>query len=749
MTSKPKNNSVSNTTLIIVESPTKARTLGKYLGPGYQIIASGGHIIDLPAKNLGVDIENNFKPDYKLIPGKGKIAKSLVTAARSASEILLATDPDREGEAIAWHISRYIGKNLNIRTRRVAFNEITKRAVQYAVENPGEIDMRKVDAQQARRVMDRVVGYQVSPVLWRTITGGLSAGRVQSVALRMIVEREAEIVAFIPEEYWTIESVFENETVKSLFSKLFRLDGNKVEIPDKDSSDRIVSRIKEASYRITDITKTRKKRQPYPPYITSTLQQDAGRRLGFTVKRTMSIAQRLYEGLEIGQKGQTGLITYMRTDSTRISNDANNSLREWIVNRYGIEGVSDKVRVYKNKKGAVQDAHEAIRPTDVHNTPESLKPFLKQEEFKLYDLIWRRFAATQMRNAEIDVTTVTISDGKGIEFRSTGQVIDIPGFLLVYSDINGTGGQKDDKIVLPAGMEVGMSLDLIKLDPNQHFTQPPPRYTEAGLVKALDELGIGRPSTYSSIISTLVDRKYVDRIKRSFEPTDLGKTVNKILTDSFPDIFNVKFTARMEEELDLIETGSNWQKVVSDFYIPFSAALNTALENSKKLKAEALQPVGRDCPDCSKPLVYRWSRRGRFISCSGFPDCHHAESIEKLAEIEVTEKCPKCDGEMMLREGRFGKFLGCKDYPKCKGVLPFSTGFDCPEENCSGKIAEKRSKKGRTFYSCDQYPKCKFTIWDKPVAGPCPQCETAVLFEKSNRSGTYKYCNKCKWKSEE
>ncbi|MDP8238261.1 MAG: type I DNA topoisomerase [Candidatus Hatepunaea meridiana] len=744
----PKSSTIISEALVIVESPTKARTLNRYLGKGYNVIASGGHIIDLPPKKLGVDIEADFKPDYKLLPGKARIAKMLTTAASNTKKIFLATDPDREGEAIAWHIQRHIGKKSSDNIWRVQFHEITARAVREALDSPGQIDMQKVDAQQARRVMDRLVGYQVSPVLWKTITGGLSAGRVQSVALRLICERQVEIDAFIPVEYWSIDGKFTGDNVEPFLARLHKFNGKKAEIPNQEKSDEIITQLQSASYHINDISKKRKKRHPYPPYITSTLQQDAGRRLGYTIKRTMSIAQRLYEGLEIGERGQTGLITYMRTDSTRIALEANNSLREWIADNLGSEYVSQKLRVYKNKKGAIQDAHEAIRPTDVKLTPDHVKPYLKPEEYKLYELIWRRFTATQMREAEVDVTIVTITDEPNkIEFRTTGQVIVFPGFLKVYADLKDNGETEGNSKPLPANLIVKIPLELLGLDPKQHFTQPPPRFSEASLVKILDELGIGRPSTYAAIISTLLDRKYVDKEKRNFKPTDLGKTVNKILIQSFPDIFNVEFTAKMEEDLDRIEMGTDWKDVLTDFYTPFSAALKAVEGKRQELKKEALEPVGKQCPECGEDLLYRWGKRGRFISCSGFPKCHYSESIEKTEPVEVTEKCPKCGGEMILREGKFGRFLGCKNYPKCKGVLSISTGHKCPAEGCNGNLVERRSKKGKLFFACDKYPKCKFSSWNPPVDGTCPECGALTIFEKTNKQGSVKYCHNCEWKS--
>jgi len=736
-------------TLVIVESPTKARTLDRYLGLPFVVMASGGHIIDLPPKRFGVDIDAGFKPEYRMLPGKQRIATQLKQAAESAREVYLATDPDREGEAIAWHISELIKNSVKNGVHRIQFNEVTRKAVQVALSSPGRIDMRKVDVWQARRIMDRLVGYQVSPILWKTITGGLSAGRVQSVALRLVCERQVEIDAFVKEEYWSIDGRFSGKDVQEFKARLYKLDNQKVKLPDRSAVDAITPRLEAGSYRITDVNRSRKKRQPPPPYITSTLQQDSGRRLRFSARRTMSIAQRLYEGVELGDRGQVGLITYMRTDSVRISNEAISALREWVAGSYGPEFLTDKPRIYKNKKGAIQDAHEAIRPTDIQLTPKDLKQFLTPEQHKLYDLIWRRFTATQMREAEIDVTVVTVSDGAGVEFRASGQVTVFEGFLAVYADLKGNGDREEETSMLPSGLKTGMPLVLEGLAPKQHFTQPPPLFTEASLVKELDERGIGRPSTYASIISTLIDRKYAELNKRCFTPTDLGLTVNKILVGRFPDIFNVEFTARMEEELDQIETGGEWRSVVSDFYGPFSQALKVAEQMRSELKNEAGGPVGRECPECGMDLVYRWGKRGRFISCSGFPKCRYAENLQQEPAMEVDVECPKCGKPMVVREGRYGRFLGCSNYPKCRGILPLSTGHKCPEDNCNGNIVERRSKKGRVFYGCDSYPKCRFTSWDPPVSGPCTQCGALTLFEKNRKDGAnLKYCHRCDWKEE-
>ncbi len=751
--------------LVIVESPTKAKTLGKYLatysgklpdgtvppnGMKFNIKASGGHIIDLPQKKIGVDVENNFQPEYVNLPGKTKTINDLKKAASTASVIYIATDPDREGEAIAWHINNVISKTSTKSIWRIAFNEITKKAVQEALSEPGKIDICKVDAQQARRVLDRLVGYKVSPLLWKTITRGLSAGRVQSVALRMICERQVEIDAFIKEEYWSLDSLFRAEKCDPFLAKLVKIDDEKAKIPDEETAKKLEDRINSSAFKITDIQKTKKSRNPAPPYITSTLQQDAARRHGFPVKRTMAIAQKLYEGIELGGEGRVGLITYMRTDSTRISDEANTNVRNFITEKFGKEYLQTSIRRFKNKKGAVQDAHEAIRPTDVNFTPERVKRFLTPQDYKLYELIWRRFVATQMKPASYDVTTILIDDGKGIDFRASGQIITFPGFLHVYGDIKTTNGNGDGNQDIPSNLEVGMPLTIDELISKQHFTQPPARFTEASLVKELDELGIGRPSTYSAIISTLFDRKYVDRLEKAMAPTELGQTVNKVLVDRFPDLFNVAFTAQMEEKLDEIETGKGWVEVVREFYDPFNVALEDANKNYAELKKGLVnQPVGKKCPNCGEELIYRWGRMGKFISCSGYPKCKYAENINQVAPIEVDIKCPKCEKNMLLREGRFGKFYGCSDYPTCKGVLPFTIGLKCPVPDCKGELSERKGKKG-TFYGCSAYPDCKFITWDAPLAGPCPQCKAPTIFKKSTKTkGSYQYCSQCAWRKDE
>ncbi|MFH0765700.1 MAG: type I DNA topoisomerase [Calditrichota bacterium] len=737
--------------LIIVESPTKARTLTKYLQSGnlkFHILASGGHVRDLPPKRFGVDIEHNFQPEYEVLSEKSKIVSDLKAAAKRADNIYLATDPDREGEAIAWHINCLIDPPARTPVWRVQFHEITKSAVQAALQSPGRIDQHKVDAQQARHILDRLVGYQVSPLLWKTVSRGLSAGRVQSVALRLICEREAEITAFVQEEYWTIDGLFKGEKVAEFTARLSKLDGKKAEIATQEQSKTICERVQTAKYYVSDVQVSHKKRTPAPPYTTSTLQQDAGRRLGLPVKRAMAIAQKLYEGIELGDKGAVGLITYMRTDSTRVAEEAVNNLRQFIAGAYGDKYLASKPRHYKNKKGPVQDAHEAIRPTDVTITPESVKGILAPPEYKLYDMIWRRFVATQMHEAEVDVTVVIITDGKGIELRASGQVITFPGYLTIYEDTAANSNNEDDKQDLPPGLTVGLPLELLKLDPRQHFTQPPPRFTEAGLVKELDELGIGRPSTYATIISTLLDRKYVDHREKALAPTELGITVNRVLVDRFPDVFNVEFTAKMEEELDRIETGDPWLKTVEDFYTPFNLALQAAEAQYKEVKRELVaQPVGRPCPQCGGDLVYRWSRHGKFISCSNFPKCKFAENLAPAAEpVPSTETCPQCGSPMVVREGRFGRFLGCSKYPKCKGLLNIASGYKCPRQGCEGDLVKRRSKTGRNFYGCNKYPTCDFASWDEPAGESCPQCGAPTVFiKKTTKAEPKVICRICNW----
>ncbi len=545
-----------------------------------------------------------------------------------------------------------------------------------------------------------------------------------------------------------IRDRFKNDEVEPFIAKLHRLDGNKVEIPDEDTSKRICARLREERYHVSEVKSSRKRRNPAPPYTTSTLQQEAARRLGMPVKRTMSIAQRLYEGVELGDRGMVGLITYMRTDSTRVSDEAITSVRKWIASNFGADNLCAKPRIYKNKKGAVQDAHEAIRPTDVQLTPSEVSGYLEPAQLKLYTLIWKRFVATQMRAAELDITTVTISSrDDDIEFRLTGQTVIFPGYMKVYEDIRRSDSKDEEKSKVPKNLTKGMPLDLIELHPKQHFTQPPPRFTEAGLVKELDELGIGRPSTYATIISTLFDRKYVEKKEKALSPTDLGMTVNGVLVGSFPDIFNTKFTARMEEELDDIETGRDWVQVMEGFYKPFSESIDRAEQNRDEIRDNlANRKVGRKCPKCDRDLVFRWGKNGKFISCSGYPECKYSENLETSVPVQTDRKCPKCGAPMVVRQSKYGRFLGCSNYPKCRGVLPLFTGYRCPMEGCDGELAERRTKTNKIFFSCSRYPECKFSSWNQPTDGPCPKCGAPVLFiKKSAKSETSKTCGRCGW----
>ena len=728
--------------LIIVESPTKARTISKYLSNEYVVRATGGHIVDLPTNDIGVDIEADFEPKYEVLERKKHLVADLARSAETAKAVYIATDPDREGEAIAWHVMNVM-KKAKVPIYRVEFHEITPNAVKKSLTEQGVVDQKRVDAQQARRVLDRLVGYMVSPLLWKVITKGLSAGRVQSVALRLICEREGLITEFVKEEYWTIEGLFRGENTDPFLAKLHKVDKKRMDtktiaLHSEEEATAIVNRVKEASYSITEIKKSRKLQHPSPPYITSTLQQEASRKINFTTKRTMSTAQTLYEGVELGDKGTVGLITYMRTDSTRVSSQANDLAREYIEKSFGEQYLVPKVRVYSNKKGAVQDAHEAIRPTDVNLTPDLVKPYLSADQYKLYELIWKRFVATQMASAELDVTSVNIGGREGksttnstptIEFKTSGQILRFDGFLKLYGFQIATDekSEKDEDEIeeersnqpLPVNLTEGMPLILIKPDPKQHFTQPPPRFTEASLVKELDELGIGRPSTYATIISTLLDRQYVEKAEKSFSPTDLGFRVNTVLVAQFPDLFNVTFTAHMEDDLDKIEEGQEWRSVIKEFYTPFKTALDSAFGNKEVLKKSQLELVGRDCPLCGNPLAFRFSKKGRFISCTAFPKCKHAENIEELVPVKSERKCPLCSAEMVVRSGRFGQFLGCSKYPECRGIAPLVEGKQCPVLDCKGSVLQRKSGKGKIYYKCTQAG-CKFISWDPVVDEPCP-----------------------------
>ena len=734
--------------LIVVESPAKAKTINKFLGRDFVVKASMGHIRDLPSKELGVDVDNEFAPKYTLIRGKGKVIKELQAAAEKVDSIYLAADPDREGEAICWHLAHELRKTKKP-VFRITYNEITKGAIQAAVDNPGEINQSLFDAQQTRRILDRLVGYQISPILWQNVKPGLSAGRVQSVAVRLICEREEEIEAFEAQEYWTITATLKGEDAAPFGAKLLQIGSEKGTIStygftiDETRAHEIVNDAKTEKYVVKEIQKRERKRRPVPPFITSTLQQEAARKLKFTVRRTMSIAQKLYEGLEVGSQGSIGLITYMRTDSTRVADEALNEARGYIQKTYGSEYLPSKGVQYRSKNSA-QDAHEAIRPTSADQTPESLRSHLSSEQYRLYDLIWKRFIASQMTPAVLDQTTIDISAG-GYFFRATGSVIKFNGFMAVYMESNDevpiqNRGNSDEEAILPP-VKVGQVLSLLKLDPKQHFTQPPPRYTEATLVKELEAKEIGRPSTYAAIISTIQDREYVVKEKGSFMSTDIGKLVNQLLIKGFPNILEVQFTAKMEELLDTIADGKvDWVKVMRDFYQPFLLSLAAAPDKMYKARKDMEEESEEICEKCGSNMIVKWGRYSRFLGCSNYPECRNTKSLEaesaQPAEPEETDEvCDKCQKPMVIRTSRSGgKFLACTGYPKCKNAKPINIGIDCPEPGCDGYLGERHSRRGKPFYGCSNYPDCDFAVWDKPLPQKCPDCNAPFILEKTTKT---------------
>lgn len=733
--------------LVIVESPAKARTLNKILGEGFSVKASVGHIMDLPAKELGVDVERDFAPAYGIIKGKEKVIKDLKGAAKDAERIYLAPDPDREGEAIAYHIATVLGREKDGEIFRVTFNEITERAVKEAVNNPGRIDMNKVEAQQARRILDRLVGYSLSPLLWKKIKKGLSAGRVQSVAVRLVVEREREIKAFNKQEYWSIEARLEGAEPGEFRAGLYKYGGNLVInrdapeeqrflITNEDTARKTADTLRTAELTVSNVDRKLRKRIPSPPFTTSTLQQEASRKLGFTAKKTMLLAQQLYEGIELGEEGSIGLITYMRTDSVRVAGEAQRWAREVIKGRFGKDYLPENPPRYKSKASA-QEAHEAIRPTLPGKSPEQVKPFLSRDQYRLYSLIWNRFIASQMRPAEFEQTTLSIScstEAVPAEFRASGSVLRFPGFMALYTE---TLDEIEENGELLPPLKQGEKLRLIDIEPRQHFTQPPPRYTEASLVRTLEEKGIGRPSTYAAILSTIVDRKYAHKEQGRFVPTELGALVNDYLVQGFSELLDVGFTAKMENKLDHIEDGRfKWAKVVSDFYKPFSHNLAEAAQTLGKIKPEDI-PTDEVCEKCGSSMVSRWGRHGRFIACSGYPNCKNTKPLhsEKQAVKEQTteEVCEKCGATMLLKTGRFGQFLACSNYPKCKNAKPIPTGVKCPEDG--GDIIERRTKRGKAFWSCSNYPGCSFALWHRPFPEKCPECGAQFLVIRKDKAG--------------
>jgi len=734
--------------LVIVESPSKARTINKYLGKDYIVKATVGHIKNLPKSQFGVDIENGFTPTFETIKGKDKVIEELRELAAKCSAVYIATDPDREGEAIAWDIAKEI-ESANKKIYRVLFHEITQAGIESAMKHPHRINEKLVSSQRARRVMDRIVGYKVSPFIWKTVYYGLSAGRVQSVALRLICEREEAIQNFVPEEYWSIIGEFQTSAGDTFLAKLFRVGDEEPHIPDETTAQGFVADITKQKYAIDDVKKKTVKRNPPPPFITSTLQQEAANRLRFTAKKTMILAQKLYEGVELGGRGSIGLITYMRTDSTRLSDEAIAAVRKYIYENYGGDYLPKEARHFKKGK-ASQDAHEAIRPTSITNTPKAVRKYLDKDLYALYELIWNRFIACQMSPATFEQITVDVKGGEYL-FRASGSNPLFRGFLQVYDDLVERNGEKEDEdptSKIPAHLRPGEHAALLSVMPRQHFTRPPARYSESTLVKDLETLGIGRPSTYALIVSTIIDRKYVEERDRKLYALPLGMEVNRLLVRSFPDIFNVSFTAKMEEELDTIAAGRNsYRQVLEDFYTPFSKDLEAVQGNTHEIK-KSLQEVTEElCEVCGRPMVIKWGRNGRFMACSGYPECKNtrplAEEQEKTQHL-AGMKCDVCGGEMVVRGGKFGTFLGCSNYPQCKNTKPISMGIKCPK--CKeGDLIERKTKRRRNFYGCSRYPDCDFASWDKPVDRQCDTCGNPYMIIKySQRKGEYLKCPACK-----
>ncbi len=741
--------------LVIVESPTKVRTIRNYLGKDYNVAATIGHIKDLPPKEMGIDLENGFKPKYRTIPGKTKVIAALKKAAGSTLDIYLAPDPDREGEAIAWHTADVLAKKGR-RFHRVLFHELTRKAILDAIARPEALQRSKYEAQQARRILDRLVGYHISPLLWRKVKSGLSAGRVQSVAVKIICDRERAIQVFESQEYWSITAHLEGALPPPFTAKLTRKGKDKIDIPSQETADDLVRELSAADWIVEKVRKKTVKRNPQPPFITSKLQQEAIRRLRFSAKKTMMIAQQLYEGIELGGGEPVGLITYMRTDSTRISQEAAHEALILIKDRFGEPYALAKPRFFKNRK-KVQDAHEAIRPASVNLTPEHLSPYLSKDQFALYNMIWQRFVASQMQPAQIDQKSVAIKAGV-YTFTASGSTVRFPGFMALYQSADDEVDSVQAKTILP-DLKEKTSLTLTKLEPKQHFTQPPPRFSEASLVKELEENGIGRPSTYAAILSTIREKGYVELIKGYFRPSELGFIVTDLLVANFPDILDVDFTAKMEENLDRIETAEiEAIEILKSFYDPFSQAIDVAAEKMLSVKGVGL-PTPLSCPQCRKPLNIKVGRNGHFLACSGYPQCDYSRDYQRdergnivpveISTDEVSDKiCPKCGRPMIVKQGKFGKFLACGGYPDCThtqslnaGANGRDTGVKCPREGCEGSLVERTSKRGKIFFGCSRYPQCNYAIWDKPVVAPCPQCGSPFMVEKSTKKrGTYYAC---------
>ncbi len=733
--------------LIIVESPAKVKTIKKYLGPEFEVKASVGHIKDLPKSKLGIDIEHEFEPTYEIISEKKKVISELKKSAKSVDTIFLAPDPDREGEAIAWHVASEIGRNKSI--YRVLFNDLTKKTVTAAIEHPMELNRDRYEAQQTRRILDRLVGYQISPILWKKVRRGLSAGRVQSVAVRIICDREAEIQAFVSEEYWNITALLEGSNPPPFEARLTKTGARKSKITNETQAKKILEELQHASFIVKKVEKKEVKRSPAPPFTTSKLQQEASRKLRFTAKKTMSVAQRLYEGIALGEEGPVGLITYMRTDSVRVATEAQEEARDYVEKKYGKDFLPARAQIFKSSKSS-QDAHEAIRPTSAIYTPQDIKQYLKNDEFQLYKLIWNRFMASQMNPAVFDQTGVDIEAGRCL-FHAQGSIMKFPGFTVIYTETVENGEALNDAQygkIIPEISE-GDELALLSLEPQQNFTQPPARFSEATLVRELEEKGIGRPSTYAAIISTIQNRKYVTLEKGRFHPTELGTLVNELLVENFPNIMDVKFTASMENLLDMIEEGKTTRhETLEEFYTPFKSELEEAGEKMKDIKREEI-PTDIMCDQCKSPMVIKWGKNGKFLACSNYPACKNTGNIAQdengaisKMQTETTDIiCDKCGKNMVIKEGRFGRFLGCSGYPECKNTKPLDTGIQCPREGCGGKLCEKRSKKGKTFFGCSNYPNCTYALWDRPIPEQCPSCGHPFLVEKYYRGkGMIKTC---------
>ncbi|HAN21137.1 MAG: hypothetical protein A2Y15_02720 [Clostridiales bacterium GWF2_36_10] len=739
-------------TLVIVESPTKALTIKGYLGKGYKVIASKGHVRDLPKSKLGIDIEDNFKPQYINIRGKGDLINALKKEVKGVDRVILATDPDREGEAISWHLANVLG--LGDKVKRITFNEITKNSLKEAIKSPREIDMNLVNSQQARRILDRIVGYKISPFLWKKIKNGLSAGRVQSVATRIIVERELEIKAFVPVEYWTITAKLLTENGPTIQSKFFGDKNGKIDLTNEDQVKKILATIDKAPFIVIEVKKSVKTRRSQPPFTTSTLQQEANRRLSFQSQRTMMIAQELYEGVNIGEKGAHGLITYMRTDSLRISDEARDAAKSFINEKYGEKYYPNTPNVYKSKKNS-QDAHEAIRPSDPSITPESIKSRLSADQYRLYKLIWERFIASQMSAALID-SVVCDFDANGYIFRTSGETVKFPGYKVIYEDIIEEGDEEngDSKVKLPEFNEAE-KLKAESITPDQRFTQPPSRFTEGSLIKILEEKGIGRPSTFTPTITTIISRGYIKREGKVLVPTELGFVTTELMKNSFEHIIDYNFTAKMEEDLDKIENGiADYIAILKDFYGDFEKQLDEAEKTLSNTRFELTKvETNIICDKCGAKMIEKEGRFGKFAACPNYPTCKNTRRLDadeknsdenaKNKEIIADEKCKNCGEDMILRKGAFGTFYACRNYPTCKTTMPYykDSGIACPD--CGKRIFIKQTKNKKTYYSCESYPDCSFSVWDIPQDRRCPSCGGLVLKKKNKE---YYYCKKeCGW----